>query len=206
VSAFRAYVLAIAPLVCGCYSFTALGRARTVERHRVEVLVATGLTGTATLDGDANVRPSFEVGARYGLTDRVDLGARVGDYGGSLTARFQVHRSPDVLVAPGLAYTLTDKLALELPVLFGFDVKGGHQIVLAPRAVYQLRFGVADLDHPAQFFFLGASAGFVWRITRHVALMPEVGFLAGVYSEPGFTSFTGAGPALQGALAVLWDP
>lgn len=205
-------VAALLPFVSGCYAFTTLGRARTVERKRLEVLVATGATGTGTLAGDPNIRPSFEIGARYGVTDALDLGVRVGDYGASLAARVQLHRSPskssgvDVLVAPGLAYTLEDKLAVELPLLVGFNFKGGHQLVLAPRVVYQMRFGVGDLDHPAQFWFAGASAGFVWQLTSHVALMPELGALVAFYSEPGFTSFTQAGPALQFALGLLWDP
>ena len=196
----------------GCYSFTVLGRARTVPRGRFEALVASGATGTGTTNGDANIRPSIEAGARYGLTDRLDVGVRIGDYGGSLATRIQILRSPstergvDLLVAPGVAYTLTDKLALEVPCLFGINIHGGHQIVFAPRVVYQMRFGVGDLNHPAQFVFVGASAGFVLQISKHVALMPEIGMLTAIYSEPGFTSFTQAGPALQGALAVLWDP
>lgn len=210
---FEACALAVlvAPST-GCYTFTVLGRARTVPRRNVEVLVASGVTGTAAFDGDANVRPSFEVGVRYGVTGALDVGARVGDYGGSVTARVQLTRSSressgvDVLLAPGVAYTLTDKMALELPCLVGFNIHGGHQIVLAPRVAYQLRFGVGDLDHPAQFFFVGGSAGFVWKLGRHVALMPEVGVLATLYAEPGFTSFTRAGPGVDAALGVIWDP
>ncbi len=205
-------VLALAPLLGGCYSFTTLGRARTVPKKHAEVLVATGFTGTATLEGDSNIRPSFEIGARYGVSDALDVGVRVGDYGASLAGRVQLVRSPsensgvDVLLAPGLAYTLEDKLALELPCLVGFNLKGGHQIVLAPRLVWQMRFGVGDLDRPAQFLFAGASVGFAARLSKHVSLIPELGMLVGFYSEPGFTSFTQAGPAMQGALGLLWDP
>ncbi len=193
----------------GCMSFTTLGRARTVERKRVELFAAPELRATATLDGDPTVRPAGEIGVRYGVADRVDVGARVGESGGSVTTRVQLVRSAsrrsgvDLLIAPGVAYTLTDKLALELPLAIGFNLPGENQIVLAPRAVYQMRFGVGGLDHPAQFVFVGLSAGFVWQLAKHVALAPEIAVLEGVYSEPGFTSFTQAGPALQGALGVF---
>lgn len=203
--------LALLASQSSCYSFNVLGRARTVGRGHAELTVAPGASGTGTLHGDTNVRPSFELGARYGLSDRFDAGLRLGDSGALASLRAQLVRSPsehhgfEMLLAPGLAYTVTDKLALELPVSLGLNLPGRHQIVLTPRAVYQLRFGVGDLDHPAQFVFVGATLGFVWQVTGKVALAPEVSALTSVYQEPGFVSYTQAGPALRAALGILWD-
>jgi hypothetical protein len=206
------WAVLLLPLLGGCYSLTVVGRARTVEKGRWELLAAPGLTGVAVTNADADVRPSAEVGARYGATDRMDLGLRVSDSGASAAARVQLERSPDsnrgvdVMVAPGLAYTVTDKLAVEVPLLLGINFCGGHQLVLAPRLVYQLLFGVGGQAAPVPFLFMGGSVAFVWQVRPRWALVPELGVLANVYSEPGFSSFAQAGPAVQASVGILWDP
>jgi hypothetical protein len=188
-----------------------MGRAHTVEPGHFELLAAAGAGGVAVVDAAQNVEPRFEVGARYGLSDRTDLGLRVSDSGALLTARFQVLRAPtgtlgiEILAAPGLAYTYPEKLSFELPVLVGLPLRGGNELVFAPRVVEMLDFGDGDLGHPAQFVFVGGSLAFVWQLWTHVALVPELGLLVNVYSEPGFSTFTAAGPALQLAVGVLWD-
>src|SRR5205814_230591 len=107
-------------LLTGCYSSLVVGRARTVPRGRFEILAAPGVTGTAVLGADPNVRPAIELGVRYGATERMDVGLRAGDAGVSAALRVQLVRAArapglDVMLAPGLAYTFTDKLAVELP-------------------------------------------------------------------------------------------
>jgi len=190
-------------VMTGCYSFTTLGRARTVDDGKLELIAAPGVTATLGAAGDPNVRPAIEVGARYGVASNVDVGARVSSSGATATTRVQLVRRArlEALVAPGIAYTLTDKLAFELPVVVGINV-GDDQIVFAPRVVYQLRTG---LPHPLQFVFVGGSVGYVWQLTARFALMPELGVLTAVFAEPGYGTFTEAGPALQAALTLLWD-
>jgi hypothetical protein len=208
----RSAVFAAFSALAGCYSFTVAGRARTVSRHHLELFAAPGVSGIAVGDGaDPNVRPRLSVGARYGVSDDVELDARAGDSGGSVATRVQLVRAPDgalgldLLVAPGLQYTIPDKLALELPIVAGLALPNGDELIVAPRVADQFRFGVAGLGHPAQFTFVGASLGYAWQLRPHVALVPEVGVLENVYSEPGFSSFTSAGPALEAIVAVLWD-
>jgi hypothetical protein len=207
-----ARALAVVVVVsCGCYSFTTAGRARTVMRGELELFAAPGVSGIAVANADPNVRPRASFGARYGATDRLELGARVGDSGGSIAARVQLVRAPqgstgfDLLVAPGLQYTLTDKLAFELPVVAGLALPSGDEVIASARFADQLRFGVAGLGHPAQFAFVGASVGYARQVSRRVAIVPEVGVLANVYSEPGFGSLTSGGPALEAVVAILWD-
>jgi hypothetical protein len=198
--------------LAGCYSFTVAGRARTVARGHLELFAAPGASGIAVSDGaDPNLRPRLSVGVRYGATDSLELDARAGDSGGSLATRVQLLRAPDgqlgldLLVAPGLQYTIPDKLAIELPIVAGLALPNGDEVILAPRVADQFRFGVAGLGHPAQFTFVGASVGYAWQFRPHVALVPELGVLENVYSEPGFGSLTSAGPALEAIVAVLWD-
>ena len=196
----RALILVVAT---GCYSFTTLGRARTVDRGHLELLAAPGATGTLGTAGDANLRPAIEIGGRYGIAEGADLGLRVSSAGATASARFQLVRAArvEVLAAPGIAYTPADKLALEIPLVLGIDL-GADQIVIAPSVVYQLRTG---LPRALQFVFVGASLGYVWQIARRIALMPELAVLANAYVERGYGTFASAGPAMQAAVAILWD-
>ena len=81
-------------VVAGCYSFTVACRARTVTRGHLELFAAPGVSGIAVVDADPNLRPRLSIGARYGVTDAVELDARVGDSGGSIATRVQLVRAP----------------------------------------------------------------------------------------------------------------
>ena len=153
----------------------------------------------------SNLLPRIEVGARYGVSDRVDLGLRIGDSGATATTRVQLVRTDgevgfELLIAPGLQYVYSEDLFVELPVVMGLRLRGGHELLLAPRVAWQSSFVPSGLDHPAQYVFVGGSLGFAWQVTRRVALVPELGVLVNVYSEPGFASFTAPGPRAAGAV------
>lgn len=197
-------LLAFAPLLAGCYSFSTLSRAHTVGAGRVEAFVAPEALAIPARD-EVAVRPVAEAGVRVGLTDRLDLEARATTLGGTLAAHVQLRRDPsrfgfEAMLAPGVQYTDPDKLAIELPLVLGLNVGHDDQIVLAPRVVYQAR-----VDVPASFVFVGGSIGFAWRVARHVTFLPEASFLGQVWSEPGFTSNVAGTVGMQLALATLLD-
>jgi hypothetical protein len=158
----------------------------------------------------ASERPLVEGGVRYGLTDRVDLDARVGSFGASAGPRIQLVRAPtsdagvDVALAPALAYTLPDKPSIELPVLVGWNLRGRHQIVASARLVYQVHdeMGVGAIG----FAYAGGSLGVVWQVARKVALVPEVAALAQLYAPAGFTSELPNAVGIQAGVGVLFDP
>jgi hypothetical protein len=199
--------LALALLLCGgCYSFSTLGRARTVGKHHVQVFAAPELL--LVPDGStAAGRPVGEAGARVGVSDAVDVEGRVTTLGLTAAAHVQVHRGErlDVLVAPGAQVTSPDKLALELPVLFGINFAHDNQLVLAPRLVYQMRFGVPGFDHPISFAFAGASVGFAWRLSRHFTFLPELAALGQIYADEGFSSNVVNTVGLQLSFGLLFD-
>lgn len=193
----------------GCYSFTTLGRARTVGKGHYEVFAAPEALGVVSGSGGA-IRPVVDAGLRYEVSDDVDLSARIGTLGLTLGPRIQLRRSPqptsglDIAAAPAVAYTYTDKLALEAPVSFGLNL-GRHQLVLSPRAVYQMRFGVAGQTAPASFVYAGASLGAALQVTEGLALLPEIAALGEVYADPGFASNLSRAVGLQGAVGFLFD-
>jgi hypothetical protein len=193
-------------LLGGCYSFSTLGRARIVEPRHAEVFAAPAVLVTTAGSG-ALVKPVGDLGVRYGLSERVELDARVTTAGLSAGPRLQLQRSSrfDALVAPALAFTWPDKLAFELPLVLGWNVRQADQIVVAPRLVYQARLGVPEVGHPVSFVLVGVSFGYAWQLSPRLTLFPELAFLTQAYAEPGFSSFVGAGLGMQGSVGVLLD-
>jgi hypothetical protein len=191
---------AVLALLAGCYSFSSLGRARTVGKHHVEVFGAPELLAIPGGQAIAG-RPVGELGARVGLSDRVDVEARVTTLGVGAAAELQL--ASHVLAAPGIALTSPDKLAFELPVRFGIDL-GRHQLILAPRLAYQLRFGVPVLGS-VSYLLAGGSVGFALRLSRRLTFLPEVAFLGQLWATPGFTSNVASTVGTQLALGVLYD-
>jgi hypothetical protein len=194
----------------GCYSFSTLGRARIVEPHQIEIFGAPAALIQAVSNGAA-VRPGGDVGVRYGLDQRWELDGRITTLGATVGPRIQLLRSAnpnsgfDLLIAPALAYTYPDKFALELPLLLGWNVGKGDQIVVAPRLVYQARFSDDGVSYPLSYAFAGGSVGFAWKVSRHFTLMPEVSFLTQLYSQPGFSSNLEGTLGIQASAGVLLD-
>jgi len=194
-------------LLSGCYSFSNLGRARTLDQGRVEVWGAPEAIVVAT-DTGASVRPIGEVGVRYGITDDVEFDARITTLGVTVGPRLQLHRSPDpgsgfdVALAPSLAYTYPERLALELPLVVGLNL-GEHQLVLAPRVAYQVRLDVPNVPGPVSFVYVGGALGLALRLTPNLTLMPEVAMNTEVYADRGFSSNVSGGVGLQGSLGLL---
>ncbi len=196
-------------MLSGCYSFSQLGRARVLNARQTQVFVAPEALLIAT-DSGASVRPTGEVGVRYGVTRDVEFGARINVLGATLTTRIQLlrsqnsHQGVDVLLAPGLAYTVEDKLALELPLVIGFNL-GEHQLVVAPRLVYQTRTVAARTSGLISFLYTGLSLGFVGQITRDFALMPEISALVLLHADPGYATNVSNALGLQAGVGLLFD-
>jgi hypothetical protein len=190
----------------GCYSFTTLGRARTIGRHKIQAFAAP--EALIVPSGGGSVRPVGEIGARYGITDRLDAEARITTFGGNLAAHVQLRKGAlygvDVMVSPGIAFTSPDKLSFEVPIAFGLNLAHDNQLVLAPRFVHQLRFGVG-LSRPIHYLFAGMSIGFAWRISKRLTFFPEFAFLRQTFAEPGFASSVNQTVGVQGAAGILLD-
>jgi len=191
----------------GCYSFTTLGRARTIGKGKLEAFAAPEAI-IVPGGGKVMVRPVGEIGARYGITESLDIEARMTTFGGGAAAHVQLRRGGlygiDLMLAPGFQFTSPDKLAFDVPFVFGLNLPHEHQLVLAPRAAWQMRFATG-FGRPIHFLFAGLSIGYVFRITKALALVPEFAFLKQTYAEPGFETSVAGTIGVTGALGILVD-
>lgn len=143
--------------------------------------------------------PDVNVAARYGVSERVDLGLRVGttvlEASAKLLLTSPAHKRLAVSVVPsvsgaflpsqGLDAQMRWGLALSLPCLVGIELSPRTQLVLGPRAIGSLEVVSNAVDgRPASArtlaLSLGTSLGVAFELTEGLALLPEVGFVVPV--------------------------
>ncbi|GHG94167.1 hypothetical protein [Comamonas sp. JC664] len=161
--------------------------ADTLGAGRFQFAIEPGALGAAVLGGDSAtagvVMPHFDMALRYGVSERVDVGARVGFSLAELQTKVLLTQpnDPDLAIslAPsisGASITMGDEdegistryVNVALPLLVGFKTDGGSELVLGPRVIYT-RFGGVNL------LSAGGSLGYALRVSNGLRVMPEVG-------------------------------
>jgi hypothetical protein len=205
---------ALSVLLAGCPSVSTLGLARTLDKGKSQFFVAPEAVGFAMTSAGATTRfiaPQIEVGARYGVNDRVELGAKAWLVGAAVDGKFALMKSADMgsgmdvsvdvgaaflnLTANGTSTTTSQSLlTLNVPLLVGFNL-GGHQLVLGPKVVDMVTFGTA---------FLGSSVGFAFKVSETFRLLPELSAVYPVLASAGGQPGEPGGVWYQAALGFLF--
>jgi hypothetical protein len=205
----------------GCPSISTMGTARTIPQGTTQVLVSgaySSLQDFAISDGKPETVsvPSFELGARLGVNDWMDVGGKVYTAGAQVDAKFQLHRSQtptrgfDLAISPAVSFYPYSGGVYgwgQLAVPLGFNIGGGDQLVLSPRAAY-LAFTAKDGSGHA--LYAGGSLGYAFRVGRGgLQLLPEVS-VAVPMSKKLPTSveakFALEGPIYQAGVGFLFGP
>jgi hypothetical protein len=196
-------------LLSGCVS---TGMARTVDPGKLQVSLSPGIQGNSAFI------PQAELAVRYGVSERVDVGARLFLPGAEVDARFALLRAPslksgvDLTLAPSLAYvypfTTSNRGIVfpSLPLLVGINL-GGSQLVLGPRVGYgivleQTPTYQGDPYTPGNFadnFVAGSSLGLAIPIGQVFRIVPEVSVLHRLGSPFGSTT-----TALHGGIGLVF--
>lgn len=185
--------LALLGSQAGCPSFTTLSKARTLDQGESRFFVAPEI-GRYKRGGKPLTEPQVEVGGRYGITDRLEIGGKAWAPGLMAQVRYALLRAPttergwDITVAPGLGWmgdifesdsdtsTSMHVWSLYLPVQLGWNTGGGNQVVFSPRLVHQLWSGTGETDSFANISYAGSSLAFVWQALAGLQIVPEVAF------------------------------
>jgi len=214
--------LALLALASGCPSISTMGTARTVPEGTTQFYTAasygsmkdTGVSDTGTPQTLAV--PGVELGARHGVNDWMEVGAKVFPVGAEVNAKFQIHRSAttdhgfDLAVSPALSvYPYSGGVfgwgQLSLPV--GFNVGGGNQLVLSPRAAYMKVFAP---DGSGEAFYAGGSMGFAMRMGRGgMQVLPELSAVIPISKKLPTSvaaDFALEGPIVQFGIGFLFGP
>lgn len=203
-------------------SMATLGPARPIDPGETQVVVAPAAMRVGR-GSKPYVGPQLELGGRVGLTDSVDLGARLWLPlpGYTFDSRIALRKAKnnhglDLALQPGLSYLYvpggSDNDAplhigtVSLPLLIGWNLGGGNQVTVTPKLVDLIAVDTSTYGQTAQLVTAGATVGFVWQVTRQFALVPEVGLGWLVLgSQAGFgTEFGVNGSAAQLSLGLLF--
>lgn len=203
----------------GCATVGTMQTADTVGRGAFQLGVEPGAWGVSTQGVGVTV-PQIGVSFRYGATDTIDLGARLGTSGLEVLSKFQLTDPAQenfvVSIAPSAGgFTLgaggasTTFFSFQVPVLLGIGV-GPHQVVLGPKLREQSVFATLDGDSVvAHEIGIGSSLGLAIRLGDVVTLLPEVAFVAPIatFASSGGRSDSGTGGGLysQYTFGLLFD-
>lgn len=205
-------------LLAACASVGVLQSPETLGQGRWEVSAELSSQALANVDS-LSLYPMFAVAGRYGLTERVDVGAKVGPSGVEAQTKVMLTSRNGIVVsvAPLVAGTLSLPQGLFLstaqvavPVLIGVPLSQHVQLVFAPRvhdSLFVLSAGQAGAT--VNTFLLGGAAGLVLRLGR-IKILPDIGFLAPIATTtwrsdlPAGTAWTQGRWTFQGNLTVAW--
>jgi hypothetical protein len=164
--------------------------------------------------------PTVGIAGRYGVTDRFDMGGRIGPSGFELQAKVMLDHPQSaypVSLAPSAGLTVLDTggVALRfytfaLPLLIGVPLPKGHQLIFAPRLADQLSdISAGTAGGLINVLSAGGSIGVAFHVW-HLWLLPELGIQAPVLSTAirtdvsGGSTFGGARATAQGSFTVIW--
>jgi hypothetical protein len=175
----------------------AVQTAQTVGQGGYEVSIEPGAYGAAAA-GQNTTTFSSNVAFRFGITDRFDIGGRVGTTLGELQTKILLS-DPDndgfaLSLAPaigGFGFGVGDAsfgvLNIPIPVLIGFKF-GPHELTLGPRIQNMVVFGSASAggnsaSTSVYVLMAGGSVGFAAQLGERFRLLPEIAIAAPIFGS-----------------------
>jgi len=208
-------------MLYACPSTSTLKSARTLDEGKLRFAVAPEFS-VFSLGGEPLKKPQIEMAARYGLTDDIEIGAKLWLPGLQADVKYALMRSEDgnsgwdLSLNPGIGYvggisgTATGSgselhvLTFYMPFLAGYNIGDGHQVVLGPKLINQIWMTADESGEVINLLYAGSSIGFVWKASDGIRLIPEVSF-----GIPVLRTLTGVGTdasasglLLQAGLAI----
>jgi hypothetical protein len=176
------FFVAACAIMMGCRGNLApFQPARTMPAKGFALGVEGSAIGAASNEGD-ELEGTFSIAGRYALTDRIEIGARIGTTRPEIMAKFRLDNGKPGSVAFSLAPSIGAFAATatgirafndygQLPLLIGIPL-GKHELVLSP----SVHFGHAvNVDTYVWGFAAGpgASIGFVAQPKPWLAILPS---------------------------------
>lgn len=196
-------LIALMAISSGCAT-SAFQTARTNGAGNFQFGVEPGIVGVSG-GGIGLFAPSFNIAGRYGISDSIDIGARIGSLGYEVQTKFALndHSALDSL-ALALAPSFTAigfggggagffLLTARIPFLIGIPV-GDSEFTLGPRLSPAFIAGGAGGDSAGGFgLSAGLSVGFAARVGDKFWIMPE-----GSIDTPLFGAVAAGGDSASG--------
>jgi hypothetical protein len=122
---FSIFFLAISLTLSGCFSLTNFQTARTVGKNKTELgLSINGMAGAAADadDDDLGIIPSIELGGKFGITEIMDVGIRLSNFGTFIGEfKYQFYGDKESMYAAATGISIGSNLRF-LFTGFSFDI------------------------------------------------------------------------------------
>jgi hypothetical protein len=202
-------------LVSACVSLSTLQTPRTVPAGEIRYVIGAEAIGVSSDVGRVYV-PQFEFGARYGLTENLDLGGKLYFLGAELGLKYQFLRGAlDAAVAPAASYISIGASAgdgdsggsaalrvlyLHLPLLLGYNVSDRVTLGFGPKLLYGIASGTTMANSQTERStgsggLLGGFFSVPLRVGNAFWIAPEVN---------AYRALEGGGVLWQGGLAFMF--
>ena len=193
-------LVGLASLSSACATYATLQTTRPLGKGVTQVAVEPGVVGAMSGTDLGGVAPRVDLSIRHGVTEAVDIGARLGLGGLDVFGKFLVMEGDDSLriaLVPtaGLLYMGSGSggggggvLNLSLPVLFGVPL-GEHELIVGPKLYNTTLFGgVSEAGGAINVLMGGATVGFAARLAGGFTLLPEIAVLTPLVGSSTSTS------------------
>jgi hypothetical protein len=167
----------------GCSAVGMVQTAQTLGKGGWEVSIDPGVNGLIQYPTPG---PVLHGAFRYGVTDSIDIGGRVGTTFLEFQSKFLLTAPENPVVAVSIAPAVgvlfafaalggVPTLNASVPLLVGFKL-GPHELTLGPRLQNTFFFGETEADASAYILNAGGSLGFAAQVTEKFRILPEISF------------------------------
>jgi hypothetical protein len=222
-------VAGCALLAAGCASYSTFQTPRVVPSGLTREAVGVSIIRFQTDDGTRYTVPVLETGGRYGVSDRVDIGAKLGYsllqfISAEAGLKVQVLQGAfDLAVAPAVSYvtfgssTADDSVPASRATFFhlhvaapmGLNLGDALTLGFGPKYAYSSMSGSFDQGNTTGLVngsFVGGFFSLPIRIGNGVYLAPEINFLRPMDNLNGYTQVQGGIVILYGTHRIASDP
>ncbi len=177
-----------ASFLAGCFAPGSVERAETLGKGQYQVSIEPGAV-VATVEGESIVLPTFQTSFRFGVSDRFDIGGRIGTSGGRLLTKYMFTKpgatGVRLALAPNIGgfaigagtgegsggFAYVDAV---VPLMIGIPVTE-HELTFGPRLHDTLFFaGSGGESAMANLLYVGSSIGFSIQASKKFGILPEV--------------------------------
>ena len=181
--------LVILVIVAGCGSYSTYRTTRIAKPGKTEWLFGAQASGAIAVDGGVAPLPEFAIAARRAVHEKVEVQVngtslpirqfRTGSLELASKARILERGRWSVAAGAALGYRIAESggaivegVHAAIPVIGAVEL-GRHQLVFSIVGGYQKWYSSGA--RPVEVPFLGDSVGFLWQLTKNLALLPEAG-------------------------------
>jgi hypothetical protein len=204
--------MTITSVTMGCRGNLAAFQPATTMPAKGFALGVEGSAVGAISDEGSEIEGTFAIAGRYALTNRIEVGARIGTTRPEVMAKFRLDNgkpgSVALSLAPSIGAFATTATGIrgfndygQIPLLIGIPL-GKHELVLSPSFHYSHAVNV-DTYVWGLAMGPGASVGFVAQPRPWLAILPSFALAAPFFQAGPLGANTNDTVAYQFGLAVL---